>query len=292
MVAAGQRERFQTGDVVVINLEHVRVTGYGSTADSLTVTRAFAGTAVQQANASTVVGVGSALPEGSDPPAARARDRVNRFNITEIFGPYKVHVSGSNNVVQKYGLPMNEFDYQVANRTKESYVAVEQAILYGTRVEDTTNEWRTMGGLTFYITTNVDSTTTDITDTALLTQLETIFNAGGNPDRAVVGPRQKRKVSQFDSSNIRYMQNTDVRGRVVEFYESDFGMISLHLDRWVRQTDLFIFNRDQATVTSLRPQMFEMLAKTGDAMQGQVLCEKTLRFRREQHASRFSALGA
>ena len=74
----------------------MRVTGYGTTADTLTVTRAYAGTAT---NAGVVgdqiVGIGSALPEGSDPPSARTRDRSNRFNMTEIFGPYQVQVSES-----------------------------------------------------------------------------------------------------------------------------------------------------------------------------------------------------
>lgn len=290
-VAAGERERFQTGDVILTRGEYMRVTGYGTTADTLTVTRAYAGTAT---NAGVVgdqiVGVGSALPEGTDPPNARTRDRVNRFNLTEIFGPAQVQVSETENVVRKYGLPMSEFDYQIGNRTKEQMVAMEQAILYGTRAEDLSNRWRTMGGMTFFITTNVDSSTTTITETLLLNQLQNAFNAGGNPDRIVVNPAQKRNISQFGSSNIRYVQDTNVRGQTVDFYESDFGQVAIIIDRWCRTQDLFIFARDQATVGTLRPLVFEMLAKTGDSIKGQVVGEKTLMFHREAHAARFSAL--
>src|SRR5450759_3698021 len=69
---------FQTGDVLVIDSpsqvagvtgvqETVYVTGYGTTANTLTVTRAFAGsTAVIHENTVTVKGVGQANPEGSD----------------------------------------------------------------------------------------------------------------------------------------------------------------------------------------------------------------------------------
>lgn len=290
-VAAGERERFQTGDVIVTRAEYMRITGYGTTADTLTVTRAYAGTATNAGViGDQIVGVGSALPEGTDPPSPRTRDRSNRFNYTEIFGPYQVQVSETENVVRKYGLPMSEFDYQIGNRTKEAYVAMEQAILYGTRVEDTSNKWRSMGGFVFYITTNVDSSTTTITEALLLNQLQAAFNNGGNPDRIVVNPVQKRNVSQFGSSNIRYVQNTNVRGQTVDFYESDFGQVSLVIDRWCRTQDLFIFARDQATVGTLRPLVFEMLAKTGDSIKGQVVGEKTLAFHRESWAARFSAL--
>lgn len=292
-VAAGDREKFQTGDVVVTRAEYMRVTGYGTTADTLLVTRAYSGTATNAGvTGDAVVGVGSALPEGSDPPNARTKDRANRFNYTEIFGPYAVQVSETENIVRKYGLPMSEFDYQIGNRTKEAMVAMEQAILYGVRIEDTTNEWRSMGGMIFYITTNVDSTTTDLTEAVLLDQLQTAFNAGGNPDRLITNPVQKRKISQFGSNNIRYVQDTNTRGQVVDYYDSDFGQITIVIDRWCRTQDVFLISRDQATVGTLRPLVFEMLAKTGDSIKGQVVGEKTLMFHRESWAARFSALQA
>jgi len=290
-IATGERERFQTGDIILTRSEYMRVTGYGTTAETLTVTRAYAGTATNAGvTGDQVVGIGSALPEGSDPPSARTRDRTNRYNYTEIFGPYQVQVSETENVVRKYGLPMSEFDYQIGNRTKEALVALEQAILYGTRVEDTSNKWRSMGGMAYYIATNLDTTTTVITETLLLNQLQAAFNAGGNPDRIVVNPAQKRNISQFGSSNIRYVQQTNVRGQTVDFYESDFGQVSLVIDRWCRTQDLFIFARDQATVMTLRPLVFEMLAKTGDSIKGQVVGEKTMALHREAWAARFTAL--
>lgn len=290
-VAVGERERFQTGDIILVRAEYMRVTGYGTTADTLTVTRAYSGTATNTGvSTDPVVGVGSALPEGSDPPNARTRDRTNRFNMTEIFGPYQVQVSESENVIRKYGLPMSEFDYQIGNRTKEAFVAIEQAILYGVRIEDTGNKWRSMGGMVFYITSNVDSTTTDLTEIKLLDQLQVAFIAGGNPDRIVVNPIQKRKISQFSTGAIRYVQATNVRGQTVDYYESDFGQITIVIDRWCRTQDLFIFSRDQATVGTLRPLVFEMLAKTGDSIKGQVVGEKTFRLHREAWAARFSAL--
>ena len=290
-VASGTATYFQTGDTLLIDTESFYVTGYGTTTDTLTVTRAFASTtAAQHSNATLVVGTGMAAQEGADTQSAVSMDRTDRYNMTQIFGPVAVQVSGSENAVQKYGLTGTEFDHQVANRVKEQGIALEQALLYGTLFEDTTNNRRTMGGLSYYITSNVDSTTTTIGDTALLTQLQACFDAGGAPDRIVVGSKQKRNLSGINSTEIRYAQDTNVRGQVVDYYDSDYGRLTIILDRWARPSDLFVFSRDQATIETLRPMAFEMLAKTGDSEKGHVVAEKTLRFRRQSWAARFSTL--
>lgn len=289
-VASGDQLKFQTGDMLLVESEYVRVTDYGTTTDTLIVTRAFSGSAATHVTSVSVLGVGATLPEGGDPPNARSADRTARYNMTQIFGPYKVEVSGSENAIQKYGIASNEFDHQVANRTKELMVGVEQALLYGVRTEDTTNKYRSMGGLNYWITTNVDSTTTTLTEAALLTQLQACYDAGGAPDRIITGGTQKRNISALNSTNIRLTRDDNVRGQVVDFYDSDFGRQSVVLDRWMRKADLFIFGRDQAVVNTLRPFQFEMLAKTGDAVKGEVLGEKSFKFHRSTWAAKFSAL--
>lgn len=283
---------FQTGDILLIDGEYLQVSGYSTTtANALIVTRGFNGSTATTFNiGDNVQGVGAALAEGSNPPAARAVDRSDRYNLTQIFGPVAVQVSGTEQVVQKYGLTGTEFDHQVANRTKELYVGIEQALLYGTRQVGSATIGRTLGGFTYYITSNIDSATTQITDATLLAQLQAAFVAGGTPDRIVVGAKQKQTLSGLESANIRYAQDTNVRGQVVDFYDSDYGRLSVILDRWCNKANLFIFAREQATIADLRPVQLEMLAKTGDAVNGQVVCEKTLMFRRQQHAAMFTAL--
>ena len=293
---------FQTGDVLVIDSpsqvagvtgvqETVYVTGYGTTANTLTVTRAFAGsTAVIHSNTVTVKGVGQANPEGSDAGSARAVDRVDRFNYNQIFGPVVVQVSGTENSIQKYGLTTTEFDKQVGNRIKETCVNYELALLYGITYENAGTGQRTMGGISSYITTNVDLTTTVLTETALLSQLKACFDNGGSPDRLVMGSRQKQVMSQVQSANIRYAQDTNIRGQKIDYYDSDFGRQMLILDRWCRPSDIFIFERDQATMATLRPLTFEMLAKTGDSSKGQVIGEKSLWYRKQSHSAQLNAL--
>jgi hypothetical protein len=299
--AAGAQLQFQTGDIILMDGEYMQITGYVSTtgwnvARGGTTNANNLGTVVLSTSAANdvIIGVGSALPEGSNPPAARAVDRTDRFNLTQVFGPYGVSVSQSEQAVQKYGLRSTEFDHQVMNRTKEAFIAIEQAILYGLLSaaaggsDSPLN--RTMAGLTSFITTNVDSSSTQITDATLLPNLENCFDAGGTPDRIVLSSYQKRQLSQLNSGDIRYPQELNVRGQVADYYESDFGRISVVLDRWCRKADLFIFSRDQAELNTLRPLSFEMLAKTGDAINGQVVGEKTLKFRRQSWAALMTAL--
>ena len=296
--AAGAQLQFQTGDVILLDGEYMQISGYVSTTGwnvlrGGTTNANGLGTVVISTSATTdlIIGVGSALAEGANPPAARAVDRTDRYNLTQVFGPYAVNVSQSEQAVQKYGLRSTEFDHQVMNRTKEAFIAIEQAILYGLQ---TTGQNavpnRTMGGFIYYISSNVDSTSTQITDATLLPNLNNCFDAGGTPDRIVCGSYQKRQLSQINSGDLRYPQELNVRGQVVDYYDSDFGRLAVVLDRWARKADLFIFSRDQAELNTLRPLSFEMLAKTGDAINGQVVGEKTLKFRRQAWASVMTAL--
>lgn len=290
VIATADANHFGPGDVLQIEAEKVRVTALSTDGVTLTVTRAFAGTAVNHADASKVTGVGKALPEGSDPAIARATDRSNRYNVTQIFGPEAVQVSATENTIRKYGLEgTNEFNYQVMQRLREKAIELEQAMLYGTRVDDGTNEWRTMGGMSYYFTV-LDSSTTTLTDTALLNALQSVFDAGGSPTDILAGSKQKRTISGFNSSLITLDRSDATRGTTVDTFVTDFGLTRVRLDRWVLPNNLFIYDRNDLELATLRPFQLEMLAKTGDSMKGQVVGEYTFKARRAAHQFAFTAL--
>jgi len=290
-VASGERLRFSTGDALLIGSQQVRVTGYGSTADTLLVSRAYAGTTAGTiASGADIVNLGANLAEGSDPEDPRSQDRTGRYNLTQIFGPTSVIVSGTEQAIRKYGLSTTEFDYQMALRVKEEAIKLEQALIYGTRFEDTNNKLRQMGGMTYYITTNVDSTTTQVGTSSILDILQDTFDAGGNPNRVLVGSRQKRNISALDSDDIRLGRADNGRGQTVDYFDSDFGRVDFVLHRRMRSGDAIFFNRDQAVLKTLRPLQFKMLGDTGDSTKGMVVMEKTLKFEAERWAARMSAL--
>lgn len=294
LIKVGDGNKFQIDDIVLVGSTYYRVTAVNT--DDLTVVT-WSGTDANLANGLDVIGVGSAPVEGANPQAARSRDRTEPFNITEIFGPYQIEMSETEQVVRKYGVN-SEWDYQVAARVKESAVGQEQTLLYGQLVDDTSAKRRTMRGILNHITTgngsSVDSATTDMTgaagETALLVLLQAAFDKGGNPDTALVNGTNKRKISAWNADRQRYTQDERTRGQVVDRYDSDFGPIYFILHRWLRTADLPLFSREQATVCTLRPQVFVPLAKTGDRDAAHIVAEKTLRFRRASHAAKFTAL--
>lgn len=295
VLPTGDGLKFSAGDVIMVDAEYMRIASLAG--DTLTVaTRPYGGTNAAHSSGAVVLNLGQALIEGSDPEVARWQDRTGDYNVTQIFGPTAIQISGTENVVRKYGLGgETEFQHQVANRTKEHWIQFEQAILYGVRTQDVTNKWRSMGGLTNYITaangSTLDNATTTFSESALLAMLQALYDNGGSPDRAVMGSKNKRLGSGFTSSGqIQIMRPDNERGTVVDYFDSDFGRISLILDRWVRVQDVFVFEREQAQLATLRPLVFEMLAKTGDSLKGQIVAEKTLKFRRYPHSGRFTAL--
>lgn len=296
-VASGTRTKFSTGDMLVLgktaaaNGETIRVSGYGTTTDTLLVTRAYTGSATTYASDSIVIGVGTALAEGSDPEAARTNDRVESSNVTQIFGPTSVHLSATEQVVRKYGVS-NEMAHQLMARTKENAISREQAYLYGKKFNSTTAKIRTTGGLANFITTNVNSTATELTVANIQTFQQTQYNAGGTPDRLMANPVSLAGLNDIGNTSIvRDTIDDPRRGRVrVATVFTEFGALAIVRNRWMFSFDAFLFARENVVRRVLRPFTFERLAKTGDADKGQVVCEEGLEVKGEEQMGRFSAL--
>lgn len=291
-VAAGDGFKFNIGDVLRINDEHMLITGIST--DVLTVTRGTPwGTAVQHAAATppAVIGVGSALREGSDPPDSRVTDRSPFYNVTQIFGPEQVELSGTEQVVTKYGVA-NEFKHQLFQRVQELTIRREQALLYGKRVEDDAGMRRTMGGLLTYITTGLDSTETQLEVSSLATIQQASYGRGGAPDRVMANPIALGDLNlTSDTARVRMDAMDTARGRAPAMVVyTEFGPLTVVRNRWLRPSDAVIFSREQAIRRVLRPLILEKLAKTGDRDAMQFVCEETLEVKGQEHSGRFSAL--
>ena len=251
-VATGTRTNFSTGDVVMIDKvnandsggEKIRITGYGTTADTLLVTRGLVGSATTYASDSIVLGLGTALSEGSDPEAARTNDRVESSNVTQIFGPTSVHVSATEQVVRKYGV-RNEMTHQLMARTKENVISREQAFLYGSKFNSTSAKIRTTGGLNYYIATNVNTTATQLSVANVQTFQQSIFNRGGAPDRLMANPVVLADLNDIGNTSILRVEIDDARrGRVRTAYvDTEFGSVAIVRNRWATSHDAWLFNR-------------------------------------------------
>jgi hypothetical protein len=296
-VATGDRTKFSTGDIIYIQkagsaVEQIRVTGYSSGGDVLNISRAWAGTATNYASGAIVAGLGTALAEGSDPEAARTVDRVQNTNVTQIFGPTKVDLSRTEQQVRKFGVG-SEWAHQLMGRVKENGIGREQAFLYGARVNSTSSKIRTTGGLEFYITSNVDNTSTSLTVTTLLPRQQAGYNAGGFVDVVIANPVAFTDLNEVTSTAIvRDTIDDPKRGRTaVQWVTTEFGDVLMVRDRWCLPTDAFGFNRAQVIRRVLQPLVYERLAKTGDSDQAQIVCEEGLEVKGQQHMFRFGNLG-
>jgi hypothetical protein len=299
LASANDRLKFSTGDAIRLVLgtgasdEIVRVTGYSvTTSTDLLITRALVGTALgTYTTGAPVIGLGTSLAEGSDPEAARSQDRVANTNVTQIFGPTLVHLSETEKLVAKYGVS-NEMARQLYNRTRENAIQREQAFVYGARYNSTTTEIRTTGGLNYFITTNHDSTSTNLTVATIQGLQQDAFDQGGVWDRLMTNPKALETLNDpANTTHIRTELTDSKRGRVptMQLF-TEFGPVLVVRNRWVHQGHAFGFSRENVIRRVLRPLTAESLAKTGDSTKLQIVCEEGLEVKGEEHMGKFTAL--
>lgn len=296
-VTAGESRRFGTGDLARFiksgqTSEIVRVTGITGN-DTITVTRGYGTTANTSAfiTGDMLIGIGTALAEGSDPEAFRSRDRDSRSNYTEIFGPYKISMSRTEQLVSKYGVN-SEWAKQLFNRMRELHIHREQAFLYGTRYDDTSNKWRSTGGLQHFITSNVNSTSTELTVSAISTLQQTCYNLGDVPMLLMCNPASLSNLNDLtDTGRVRVTETDSRRGRQrVEVIDTEFGTTTILRNRWVHPYHAFLIKPEACIRRVMTPVTYEVLAKTGDADNAMLVGEEGYEIKGQQHMARFNAL--
>lgn len=130
--------------------------------------------------------------------------------------------------------------------------------------------------------------------------LERIYRNGGNPEQVYVSPKVKRQISAFTligsstaspfSRNIAAIDKKLVSS--IDFYDTDFGIIQIVLDRWVPESTntasgaaagntsvigaAFFLQRSMNRLAWLRPMQHQFIGKRGDSVAGIVVGECTL----------------
>ena len=292
--------KFQVDDLITIgeadatvNAAVKRVTHVNTDAGVLTLAdwaNSDAWPATTAAHADTVICVGTALVEGSDPGEARSADRTIRTNCTQIFGPTPIHMSRSEQQVTRYGVS-DEFAKQVYGRSVENVITREQAYLYGQYNNDTSNKRRSTGGLNYHITSNTDTTTT-LTITALENLQQKCYNAGGMPDLLIANPASFATLNAVgDSGRVRTVIDDPRRGRVpVASVFTEFGETQMLRNRWCHAETAFLIAKEGISRRVMQPLVGEALAKTGDSDKVQIVCEEGLQVKGEQHMGKFTTL--
>ena len=247
----------------------------------------------------------NALVEGATASDITVSPTTRLGNYTQIVGK-TVMVSGTLEAVDRAGRK-SEKAYQLAKvsseikRDMETIITANQGQSAGN-----TSSARTLGALLSYIKSNTskngtattgvdpvtvgvstrtDGTTRTFTEAMLKTVIASVFSSGGTPSTLFVSPTQKQVVSGFTGlAAQRYQVPTTGQATILagaDLYQSDFGVLSIVPDRFMRTRDALILDPEYAALAYLRPFQTNELARVGDAEKTQILAEFTLEVRNE-----------
>lgn len=247
----------------------------------------------------------NALVEGATASDITVSPTTRLGNYTQIVGK-TVMVSGTLEAVDKAGRK-SEKAYQLAKvsseikRDMETIITANQGQSAGNA-----STARTLGALLSYIKSNTskngtattgvdpvtvgvstrtDGTTRTFTEAMLKTVIASVFTNGGTPSTLFVSPAQKQVVSGFTGlAAQRYQVPTSGQATILagaDLYQSDFGVLSIVPDRFMRSRDALILDPEYAALAYLRPFQTNELARVGDAEKTQILAEFTLEVRNE-----------
>jgi hypothetical protein len=247
----------------------------------------------------------NALVEGATASDITVSPTTRLGNYTQIVGK-TVMVSGTLEAVDKAGRK-SEKAYQLAKvsseikRDMETIITANQgqsagnastartlgALLSYIKSNTSKNGTATTGvdPVTIGVSTRTDGTTRTFTESMLKTVIASVFSAGGTPSALFVSPTQKQVVSGFTGlAAQRYQVPTSGQATILagaDLYQSDFGVLSIVPDRFMRSRDALILDPEYAALAFLRPFQTNELARVGDAEKTQILAEFTLEVRNE-----------
>jgi hypothetical protein len=189
-------------------------------------------------------------------------------------------VSDTLDAVDRAGVKGGEYEYQMAKALKIMARAMEVDIVSGVSAAGAAagTARQTRGVLSFIATNNETGAGTPateaLTEALYNDSLQTIFDAGGNPDTTYCNGFQKRKISGFTASQTRNIEASSKKLiAAVDVYESDFGMQRIILDRYMQTDKVAQLQKDMWGVAMLRPVKHTPIAKVGSSRRGMVEAE-------------------
>ena len=224
------------------------------------------------------------------PEDQHAPERIN--NIEQIFVKWP-YVSDTQRAVNTSGI-QDLYNYNVTQKLKEIANDIEWAFMNGERQVGNAATPRKMDGMPACITTHsTDLAGADMDEDGYNGMLETVWQGGGKPDHTITNSTLKRVISSFVGGSTK---NIEAKGKkiinTVEVYESDFGIQTMVLERYIPVNRLVVMQKDLWATAWLRKTKHEPLAKTGDSTKGKIIAEVTLEPKNEAGNGKFLQAGA
>jgi hypothetical protein len=238
------------------------------------------------------------VAEGDDATTDAVVATVRLSNYCQISDKVP-RVSGTQEAVRKAGRK-SEMAYQVALRAKELKRDMENDVFSNNIVvTGSSGTAREHGGVPTWYTSNTssgsggsngatgttartDGTQRAFTEDLLRTVLQSVWDAGGDPDCVMLGSFSKRTMSTFTGNATRNIDATQKQLITsIEVYESDWGVLNIIPNRFSRARDVHILQKDMWALAFLRPFRLQDLSKTGDSARKQLLVEYTIESRNQ-----------
>jgi hypothetical protein len=232
------------------------------------------------------------------------------FNVTMILRK-DIGLSESQRAVDTAGFA-DQYAYEVQKGVKELAIKLESCV-FGALSSNTgtSGTARVMKGLQAFVLTNTAFAGNNAGSPGNATadgqlsvgdfndMLNAIYAQGGNPEQVYVSPKVKRQISAFAvpgaaAGNV-YAKNIAAVDKkligAIDFYDSDFGLIQIVLDRWIPEStntvtatasatntggQMFFLSRAINRLAWLRPVHHELVGKRGDSVAGLIVGEVTL----------------
>jgi hypothetical protein len=249
--------------------------------------------------------------EGADYSYESTTQPSRDFNVTAILRQ-DIGVTETQRAINTAGFK-DAYAYEIQKATKRLAIKLEKMVFAAlTTATGASGSARVMKSFQSFITTNtafagtnagqagVDATHDGVVSAGDFNDmLELIYRAGGNPEQVYVSPKVKRQISAFTvpgaaagtphARNIAAMDKKLVSA--IDFYDSDFGLIQVVLDRWVPEStnattatasatatggQMFFLQRNMNRLAWLRPMVHQLVGKRGDSVAGIVVGEVTL----------------
>lgn len=217
--------------------------------------------------------------EGSETDTFQESSRAEKSNVCEIFKK-AVSVSGTAQSSEITGVP-NLFSEEVNDRLIEMKVSIEKKLVNGVKNDGSASPYvRKMDGiLNLALPGQTVQTAGMITVNAFKSTVKKLWDVGLSTGEYIgmVNADMKELIDGFYVGDYRYIAQENLFGLVVSKIQTNYGTVSLVLNRHMPIKKLVIFNPNFFRVTYLRKPFFEALAKTGDSIKGQVITEATLK---------------
>ena len=209
--------------------------------------------------------------EGAEAGDVITSSRKTLSNVCQIIEKV-TQVSGTARSLNPKGIG-DVFNSEVQDRLVETKRDMEWYFLNGTKALESGSTPRQMNGLVNLVASgNVVETKGALTEEHFLDALQKMWEHGAQGE-----------YFSFVNANIKRMINdlakngANVRGIGVQKIVTDFGEISLVLDRYADTKTILTVDLVEVQIAELRGTFYEDLPKAGDYYKGHVLNESTIK---------------